>query len=131
MFVDVIDSHEYASGYYGVLPFFLAKILIDITILRLIPNLFFAVITYFMIGKYILRTCQLFSFYYSGLQLRADKFFIYTLAIMLTNVAAVSVAFAISALTRLAAIANLLIAIVFVVSMVSYLMSFILILILP
>ena len=44
-------SHEAASGYYGVLPFFIAKVSVDIVFFRLIPNVLFAVITYFMIGK--------------------------------------------------------------------------------
>ena len=63
---------------------------------------------------------QTFSFFvYIGFQLSAEKFFIFWLVITLTNMAAVSVAFCFSAATRVAAIANLLIAVAFVVSMVS------------
>jgi hypothetical protein len=46
-------SHEFANGYYGVLPFFLAKLLVDIILSRFLPNLIFGIITYFMIGELV------------------------------------------------------------------------------
>ena len=59
------------------------------------------------------------SFCYQGFQLEADKFFIYTLTLILTSSVATSIGFAISALVRVAGLANLLIALCFVVAMVS------------
>ena len=47
-----VYRHEYASGYYGVLPFFLSKVLIDVLVSRLIPNFIFAIVIYFMIGEF-------------------------------------------------------------------------------
>ena len=58
-------------------------------------------------------------FCYQGFQLEADKFFIYTLTLILTSSVATSIGFAISALVRVAGLANLLIALCFVVAMVS------------
>ncbi len=54
----------------------------------------------------------------TGLQLAADKFFIYFLTIMLGNIAAVSISFSISAAVNVASVANLFISIVYVVSLV-------------
>ena len=45
------SRHEYASGYYRVLPYFIAKVFIDVLVFRLIPNFIFATVIYFMIGK--------------------------------------------------------------------------------
>ncbi len=53
-----------------------------------------------------------------GFQLEVERFFIYYLLLNLVSIAAVSIAFSISAAIRVGAVANLLIAIVFVVSMV-------------
>ena len=50
-------SHEYASGYYGVLPFFIAKVSLDLFTIRLLPNILFAVITYFMVGEFFEHVC--------------------------------------------------------------------------
>lgn len=93
--------HENASGFYRVSAFFVSKVLTDLIPLRIIPNTVFALITYFMIG----------------FQLAADKFFIYLLLVNLASIAATSIAFAVSAGVRINAIANLLIAVLFVVSM--------------
>lgn len=49
-----LSRHEYASGYYGVLPFFLSKVFTDVLAIRLIPNIGFAIIVYFMVGKLLL-----------------------------------------------------------------------------
>ena len=48
----------------------------------------------------------------------ADKFFIYLLLVNLASIAAVSIAFAASAGVRINAVANLIIVVLFVVSMV-------------
>jgi len=53
-----------------------------------------------------------------GLQLAVDKVFIYYLVINLTSWSASSAAFTVSAGVRMAAVGNLLIAVIFVVSMV-------------
>ena len=56
---------------------------------------------------------------FTGFQLSASRFFTYFLFVVMTNISAVSIAFGISAGTRVVGIANLFIAIIFVVSMVS------------
>ena len=115
-----ICSHEYASGYYGVLPFFLSKVSIDIVFFRLIPNFLFAIITYFMTGRsiFVLYSSWLNSICSIGLQREASRFFINFLLIILINTAAVSMAFCISALTGVFTVANALISTLFVVSLV-------------
>ena len=55
----------------------------------------------------------------TGLQVEADKFFIFWLILMLVNICAVSVAFFISAGVRNGEIANLLIILPFTFSLVS------------
>ncbi|CAI8000347.1 Broad substrate specificity ATP-binding cassette transporter ABCG2 [Geodia barretti] len=95
--------HENASGYYRVSAFFISKIATDLIPLRFLPNLLFTVIIYFMIG----------------LQVKADKFFIFWLILTLVNVSAVSIAFFISAGVRNGEIANLLIILPFIFSLVS------------
>ena len=55
----------------------------------------------------------------SGLQVKADKFFIFWLILTLVNVSAVSIAFFISAGVRNGEIANLLIILPFIFSLVS------------
>jgi len=47
----VWSSHENISGYYRVSAFFFAKVFMDILPVRLVPLLFFTLITYFMIGE--------------------------------------------------------------------------------
>ena len=48
---NIIYSHENASGYYRVSAFFMSKAVTDLIPLRFIPNIVFALITYFMIGN--------------------------------------------------------------------------------
>ena len=68
---NIIYSHENASGYYRVSAFFISKAVTDLIPLRFIPNVVFALITYFMIGngtfvtyvpvcqwRYIYETCM-------------------------------------------------------------------------
>ena len=54
-----------------------------------------------------------------GLQIEAERFFIYWLIVMLVNIAAVSLAFFISAGVRNAELANSLITLPFIISLVS------------
>lgn len=93
--------HENVSGFYRVSAFFVAKIFSDMLPMRLIPLVFYVTITYFMVG----------------FQLEVSKFFIYFLTLGLTSVSATSLAFAISARVSVTAVANLLIAMCFVLSM--------------
>ena len=44
-------SHENVSGYYRVSVFFLAKVLIDLILMRILPLCIYTVIAYFMVGK--------------------------------------------------------------------------------
>jgi len=43
--------HETSSGYYRVSAYFLAKVITDLLIVRLVPLLLFSAISYYMIGK--------------------------------------------------------------------------------
>ena len=55
----------------------------------------------------------------TGLQLQVDKFFIYFLLINLTNFAAISIAFCISAAVKLASVANMLVTLSYIIAIVS------------
>lgn len=94
--------HESASGYYRISAYFLAKVVCDIIPLRLVPITAFSAIVYFM----------------TGLRVDVIKFLIFTLTLLLTSLAACSVAFFVSACVRTFAIANLLIALPYVFMMV-------------
>ncbi|XP_069781701.1 broad substrate specificity ATP-binding cassette transporter ABCG2-like isoform X2 [Narcine bancroftii] len=45
-----IFIHEYISGYYRIISYFLAKLFVDLVPMRAIPSMIFTVIVYFMIG---------------------------------------------------------------------------------
>jgi ATP-binding cassette subfamily G (WHITE) protein 2 len=94
--------HENASGYYRVSAFFISKAVTDLIPLRFIPNVVFALITYFMIG----------------FQVDAAKFFIFLLIVMLINICAVSLAFFISAGVKNGELANLLIILPLIFSLI-------------
>jgi ATP-binding cassette subfamily G (WHITE) protein 2 len=96
--------HENASGFYRVSAYFIAKVVCDIIPMRILPLCLFAPITYFMIG----------------FQIEVDRFFIYFLTLVLVSIAASSSAFWVSAGVRVAGIANLLVALTYVVQMVSW-----------
>jgi ATP-binding cassette, subfamily G (WHITE), member 2 len=97
-----IFVHESASGFYRVSAYFFAKVFCDLVPMRLVPLSAFCVITYFMIG----------------LQTFVDKFFIYYLSLFLTTMAASAIGFCVGASVRVFAIANLLIALCYVIMMV-------------
>lgn len=97
-----IFIHECASGYYRISVYFLAKVLCDVIPLRLVPITVFSLIAYFMIG----------------LDHGIDKFFIFTLTLLLASLCASSVAFLVSACVRTFAIANLLVGLPYVFMMV-------------
>nr|XP_014428212.1 ATP-binding cassette sub-family G member 2-like [Pelodiscus sinensis] len=94
--------HESSRGYYRTSAYFLAKVFADLIPNRIIPLLMFSAISYFMMG----------------LKQDAGAFFLYVLSLSLTNVAAVSMAFLVSASVSTFAIANVLIALPFVFMMV-------------
>ncbi|XP_074855690.1 broad substrate specificity ATP-binding cassette transporter ABCG2-like [Carettochelys insculpta] len=94
--------HESSRGYYRTSAYFLAKVFADLIPNRIIPLLMFSAISYFMMG----------------LKQDAGSFFLYVLSLSLTNLAAVSMAFLVSASVNTFAIANVLIALPFVFMMV-------------
>ncbi|XP_034632746.1 broad substrate specificity ATP-binding cassette transporter ABCG2-like [Trachemys scripta elegans] len=94
--------HESSRGYYKTSAYFLAKVFADLIPNRIIPLLMFSGISYFMMG----------------LKQDAGSFFLYVLSLSLTNLAAVSMAFLVSASVSTFAIANVLIALPFVFMMV-------------
>ncbi|XP_038266543.1 broad substrate specificity ATP-binding cassette transporter ABCG2-like [Dermochelys coriacea] len=94
--------HERSRGYYRTSAYFLAKVFADLIPNRIIPLLMFSAISYFMMG----------------LKKDAGSFFLYVLSLSLTNLAAVSMAFLVSASVSTFAIANVLIALPFVFMMV-------------
>lgn len=97
-----IFIHENISGFYPASSYFMAKLFCDVIPMRVIPTCIFAVISYWMIG----------------FQSDAGKFFFYTLALVFTSLAGSGVAFAMSATTGVFALANLGIALVYVIMMV-------------
>ncbi|XP_032651091.1 broad substrate specificity ATP-binding cassette transporter ABCG2-like [Chelonoidis abingdonii] len=94
--------HESSRGYYRASAYFLAKVFADLIPNRIIPLLMFSGISYFMMG----------------LKQDAGSFFLYVLSLSLTNLAAVSMAFLVSASVSTFTIANVLIALPFVFMMV-------------
>ncbi|KAM7169913.1 broad substrate specificity ATP-binding cassette transporter ABCG2-like [Macrochelys suwanniensis] len=94
--------HESSRAYYRTSAYFLAKVFADLVPNRIIPLLMFSAISYFMMG----------------LKQDAGSFFLYVLSLSLTNLAAVSMAFLVSASVSTFAVANLLIALPFVFMMV-------------
>ena len=62
---------------------------------------------------------QLFAMLVTGLQLEVDKFFIFMLTVFLTALASTSTAFFVSAGLKVTGIANLIMALLFVIQMVS------------
>lgn len=105
----VIFVHERAAGYYCVSAFFTSKILCDMIPVRVIPIALFSVIAYFM----------------AGLQPTAAKFFWFLFVAELQGIVAASVAFAISSLISVFALASLALTIFYVIMMVfsNYLVS--------
>ncbi|CAL8271849.1 unnamed protein product [Gadus morhua 'NCC'] len=94
--------HENANGYYRTSVYFLSKIGADLLPNRIVPNIFFSAISYYMMG---LKPAFL-------------GFLCFTLTMTLTSIGAVSVAFMVSATVNSLAMANLLVALPFVIMMV-------------
>ncbi|CAF1027601.1 unnamed protein product [Didymodactylos carnosus] len=94
--------HENASGYYHVSTYFAAKLLCDLILMRAIPIVLFSVIVYFMID----------------FQRIVVKYFIFLLSIWMTSFCSCALCFCISASVNVFGIANLLVAISYVMMMV-------------
>ncbi|XP_062989093.1 broad substrate specificity ATP-binding cassette transporter ABCG2-like [Elgaria multicarinata webbii] len=94
--------HESARNYYRTSAYFLAKVFADLLPNRIFPVLLFSSLSYFMMG----------------LKPDAEAFFLHVLSLSFTNLAAVSLAFLVSASVNSFAVANLLIALPYVFMMV-------------
>ncbi|KAL8563939.1 hypothetical protein ACOMHN_059369 [Nucella lapillus] len=96
-----IFIHENVSGFYRVSAYFMAKLLCDVVPMRLFPVIVFSVICYFMIG----------------LRPGYEYVLFFTLDLFLTTLSASAIGFFFSATVRIFAVANLLIALVYVFMM--------------
>ncbi|XP_064872480.1 broad substrate specificity ATP-binding cassette transporter ABCG2-like isoform X2 [Oncorhynchus nerka] len=94
--------HENSSGYYRTSVYFLSKIFADLIPNRIVPILVFSAIAYYMMG----------------LKPAFTAFLLFTLTMSLVSLAAVSLAFLVSASVSSFAMANVLIALPFVFMMV-------------
>ena len=74
-------DQEYASGYYRVATFFIAKLICDVLPMRIIPSIIFSLIAYFM----------------TGLQRTAGQFFTFLITIFMASVFGSALCFFISA----------------------------------
>ncbi|CAL1544612.1 unnamed protein product, partial [Lymnaea stagnalis] len=93
--------HETVSGFYRVSVYFMVKVIFDIIPLRMIPAVILSVIVYFAVG----------------LNQGAENFFLFTLCLFSTTVAAASLCFLISSTVRVFAVAQLLLALSYVLMM--------------
>ncbi|CAL1544610.1 unnamed protein product [Lymnaea stagnalis] len=96
-----IFMHENISGFYRVSVYFLVKVLFDIIPLRMIPVSLLSVIVYFAVG----------------LHAGADHFFLFVLCLFCTTMAAAGLCFLISSTVRVFAVAQLLLALCYVLMM--------------
>ncbi|XP_036392395.1 broad substrate specificity ATP-binding cassette transporter ABCG2-like [Megalops cyprinoides] len=94
--------HENSSGYYRTSVYFLAKVFADLLPNRILPIFIFSSISYYMMG----------------LKPDADAFFLFALTMSLVSLAAVGLAFLVSASVASFAMANILIALPYVFMMV-------------
>ncbi|XP_067937873.1 broad substrate specificity ATP-binding cassette transporter ABCG2-like isoform X2 [Watersipora subatra] len=97
-----IFIHENVSGYYRTSAYFFSKLFCDLLPYRTFPVILYGTIVYWMMG----------------LVPKAAMFFIFLLTIVMTAWAATFMAFAASASTKQQAIANLIVALVYVFQMV-------------
>ncbi|XP_017572784.2 broad substrate specificity ATP-binding cassette transporter ABCG2b [Pygocentrus nattereri] len=94
--------HENSGGYYRTSVYFLSKVFVDLIPNRIIPILIFSAIAYYMMG----------------LKPAFTAFLCFSLTLSLASLAAVSLAFLVSATVSSFAMANVLIAVPFVFMMV-------------
>ncbi|VDI74220.1 ATP-binding cassette, subfamily G (WHITE), member 2 [Mytilus galloprovincialis] len=97
-----IFIHENLSGFYRVSAYFFSKIICDSLSMRLIPVFLFSVITYFMLG----------------LTVDTEKFFLYALTLFMVAMTGTSIAFFFSACVTDFGMANVWIAVTYVLMMV-------------
>ncbi|XP_055027065.2 broad substrate specificity ATP-binding cassette transporter ABCG2c isoform X1 [Misgurnus anguillicaudatus] len=98
----VLYIHENSSGYYRTSVYFLSKVFADLIPNRILPVFIFSAIPYFMMG----------------LKADVEAFFLYCFTMSMVSLAAVSLAFLVSASVGSFAMANILIALPFVFMMV-------------
>ncbi|CAG2194902.1 ABCG2 [Mytilus edulis] len=96
-----IFIHENLSGFYRVSAYFFSKIICDSLSMRLIPVFLFSVITYFMLG----------------LTVDTEKFFLYALTLFMVAMTGTSIAFFFSACVTDFGMANVWIAVTYVLMM--------------
>ncbi|XP_052356929.1 broad substrate specificity ATP-binding cassette transporter ABCG2b isoform X1 [Oncorhynchus keta] len=106
--------HENSSGYYRTSVYFLSKIFADLIPNRIVPILIFSAIAYYMMGM----NHTAITYYMMGLKPAFTAFLLFTLTMSLVSLAAVSLAFLVSASVSSFAMANVLIALPFVFMMV-------------
>lgn len=95
-----IFVHEYVSGYYRVIAYFLAKLFADLIPMRTVGPIVFCSVTYWMVG----------------LKATASAFFLFLLMVLLLGYAAVAIALFFSATFDTYAVSNLFITLTFVFS---------------
>ncbi|XP_050981640.1 broad substrate specificity ATP-binding cassette transporter ABCG2c isoform X1 [Labeo rohita] len=98
----VLFIHETSSGFYRTSAYFLSKVFADLIPNRILPVFIFSAIPYFMMG----------------LKPDVEAFFLYCVTMSMVSLAAVSLAFLVSATVGSFAMANILIALPYVVMMV-------------
>uniref|UniRef100_A0A673HEI8 ATP-binding cassette sub-family G member 2-like n=1 Tax=Sinocyclocheilus rhinocerous TaxID=307959 RepID=A0A673HEI8_9TELE len=98
----VLFIHENSSGFYRTSVYFLSKVFADLIPNRILPVFIFSAIPYFMMG----------------LKPDVEAFFLYCVTMSMVSLSAVSLAFLISASVGSFAMANILIALPYVVMMV-------------
>uniref|UniRef100_A0A671QCK0 ATP-binding cassette sub-family G member 2-like n=1 Tax=Sinocyclocheilus anshuiensis TaxID=1608454 RepID=A0A671QCK0_9TELE len=98
----VLFIHENSSGFYRTSVYFLSKVFADLIPNRILPVFIFSAIPYFMMG----------------LKPDVEAFFLYCVTMSMVSLSAVSLAFLISASAGSFAMANILIALPYVVMMV-------------
>ncbi|XP_059165208.1 broad substrate specificity ATP-binding cassette transporter ABCG2-like isoform X2 [Physella acuta] len=96
-----IFMHENVSGFYRVSVYFLVKILFDMIPLRMVPVIVLSCIVYWSVGLH------------SG----ADYFFLFMLCLFLTTMAAAALCFLLSSIVQIFAVAQLLLALCYVLMM--------------
>ena len=118
--------------------FFFSQIFIDLIAKRILPVISYSIITYFMIGMHDMlilcvlhytctidqlqcgTLCCVYDIYYFpvGLRPEADKFFIFLLTLFMTSITAATITYVFSSVARVTAVATLLSAMTFVLSIV-------------
>ncbi|CAM4892032.1 unnamed protein product [Rotaria socialis] len=98
----VLFLHEYASGYYRIQTFFIAKMVCDLFPMRAIPSVLFSVIAYFM----------------TGLARTSGQFFVFLVTIFMACVFGSATCFFISTLTTTFSVALIIVVLIYVGMMV-------------